>query len=246
MKIRARDWTVDERVVLAAWVVFCLGLAWILALGYGRWQVMRTGPAEAVASSSGAAAVQPRPPVAAPAPGRPLSPPPEDEADGSPSERSETPEAGPAAGGGDEELLVPVQGIEREELIDSFKDPRGKRRHNAIDILAPRGTPVLAATDGKVVKLFESKLGGISIYQFDASETFVFFYAHLDGYAAGLEEGAEVEAGQVLGFVGTTGNAPETVPHLHFALSRLGEDKRWWTGAPLNPFPWLIEGHLPS
>jgi len=133
-------------------------------------------------------------------------------------------------------LKIPVGGIASDDLVSSFHDARGSRRHEAIDILAPRGSDVLAVEDGKVVKLFTSAAGGLTIYQFDPSEAFVYYYAHLDRYAPGLKEGAMVRKGDVIGSVGTSGNAPENTPHLHFAISKLDPDRRWWGGAALDPF----------
>ena len=139
-----------------------------------------------------------------------------------------------------EGLLIPVTGISHRDLRDQFADPRsGGRRHEAIDILAPRNTPVVAALDGKIARLFDSKAGGITIYQFDPGERHALYYAHLESYAPGLDEGDRVRRGQVIGYVGTSGNAPRDVPHLHFAIYRLGPDKRWHEGDPLNPYPLL-------
>jgi murein DD-endopeptidase MepM/ murein hydrolase activator NlpD len=134
-------------------------------------------------------------------------------------------------------LLVPVNGMKASSLHSTFGDPRGpERAHEALDILAPRGTPVVAATDGKIVKLFTSVRGGLTVYQFDPDERFCYYYAHLDSYAPGLEEGDSVTRGETIGFVGTTGNAPPGTPHLHFAINRLGEDKKWWEGEPIDPY----------
>lgn len=137
-------------------------------------------------------------------------------------------------------LLVPVQGVKPTDLVDTFDQPRGNQRHHeALDIMAPKGTPVLAADDGKVVKLFESKPGGLTVYQFDPSEKVAYYYAHLDRYADGLKEGMTVKRGDVLGYVGVTGNADPDAPHLHFAVVELTPEKQWWKGTPLNPFPLL-------
>ena len=136
-------------------------------------------------------------------------------------------------------LLFPVRGSDPTKLRDTFADARGKRRHNALDIMAARGTPVIAVDDGRVAKLFRSPAGGISVYQYDRDATRVYYYAHLDRYAEGLAEGAEVRRGDVVGFVGSTGNAPEHAPHLHFAIFALGDDKRWWKGTAINPYPLL-------
>lgn len=134
-------------------------------------------------------------------------------------------------------LRLPVEGLEREDLRDSFGEMRGgDRRHEALDILAPRGTPVLAVDAGTIAKLFLSKPGGITIYQFDPTSTYAYYYAHLSRYAEGLREREAVARGQVIGYVGTTGNAPPDTPHLHFAIFRLTDEKRWWQGTAIDPY----------
>ena len=132
-----------------------------------------------------------------------------------------------------------MQGTRRGDLHDTFDEMRAGARHEALDIAAPRGTPVLAAGDGTVVKLFTSRAGGLTVYQFDPDKRFAYYYAHLDGYAPGLREGARVARGDVLGYVGTTGTAPPQAPHLHFAIFRLGPERRWWQGTAVNPWPYL-------
>jgi len=137
----------------------------------------------------------------------------------------------------DRHLEIPVRGVARRALVDSFDDARdGTRKHEAIDILAPRNTPILAVEDGTIARLFLSKAGGTTIYQFDPAIRYVYYYAHLERYADGLREGNHVQRGQVLGYVGTSGNAPASTPHLHFAISRLTEKKEWWHGTPINPY----------
>ena len=133
-------------------------------------------------------------------------------------------------------LEVPVRGVSRDALHDSFKDVRGLSHHDAIDILAPRNTPVIAVEDGSIAKLFESKAGGTTIYQFDPANLYSYYYAHLERYANGLAEGARVRRGDVLGYVGTSGNAPKETPHLHFAIAKLDDDKKWWKGAAIDPY----------
>ncbi|HUP88285.1 MAG TPA: M23 family metallopeptidase, partial [Longimicrobiales bacterium] len=138
------------------------------------------------------------------------------------------------------QLDVPVQGVSRADLHDTFNEMRGGRIHEALDILAARGTPVLSATDGRLLKLFDSKRGGLMVYATDVSENFILLYGHLDGYAAGLTEGAMLKRGQVLGYVGTTGNAPPETPHLHFGILRGDPAKSWSKGSPVNPYPLLV------
>jgi peptidoglycan LD-endopeptidase LytH len=134
-------------------------------------------------------------------------------------------------------LLIPVDGIPADKLVRSYHDARsGGRLHEALDIIAPRNTPVVAVEDGTVAKLFVSKAGGLTVYQFDPSKEYSYYYAHLDRYADGLKEGDRIHRGQVLGFVGTSGNAPKDTPHLHFAVYRLTAEKHWWEGTPIDPF----------
>lgn len=138
------------------------------------------------------------------------------------------------------DLLVPVAGMRRDELPPgNFDQARGQRRHEAYDILAPRGTAVLAATSGELAKLHVSEAGGNMVYTYDASNRFVLFYAHLDRYHPGLAEGMPLQRGDTIGYVGTTGNAPPGVPHLHFAIMLMDEDRRWWKGTPIDPQPLL-------
>ncbi|MGZ5202379.1 MAG: M23 family metallopeptidase [Telluria sp.] len=137
-------------------------------------------------------------------------------------------------------LMVPVKGVKYGDITDTYGQPRGKeRRHEALDIMAAKGTPVLAAADGKVVKLFNSKPGGLTVYEFDPTSTYAYYYAHLDRYADGLKEGAPVKRGDLLGYVGSTGNASAEAPHLHFAVVQLTPEKQWWKGTPVDPYPML-------
>jgi murein DD-endopeptidase MepM/ murein hydrolase activator NlpD len=141
------------------------------------------------------------------------------------------------------DLLVPVQGYGRDKLLDTFDDARGGGRvHEAMDIIAPRNTPVVAVEAGRIAKLFTSDQGGLTIYQFDPTETYSYYYAHLERYAPDLKEGDQVARGQLLGYVGTSGNAGPDNPHLHFAIFQLGEEKNWWEGTPINPYQVLRRG----
>jgi murein DD-endopeptidase MepM/ murein hydrolase activator NlpD len=138
-------------------------------------------------------------------------------------------------------MIIPVAGVVAKDLVDSFDDMRGgTRRHNALDIMAKRNTPVLAATSGAVLKLHNSKAGGITVYMSDPTRRFVMMYGHLNSYRPGLKEGQPIKRGDIIGFVGSTGNANPLAPHLHFQLTRNDNpEKDWWKGTPINPFPIL-------
>jgi murein DD-endopeptidase MepM/ murein hydrolase activator NlpD len=137
-------------------------------------------------------------------------------------------------------LFFPIPSVANSRLDDSFDAPRGGgRKHNAIDILAPRGTPVLSADDGRVVRLTRNASGGISLYAANLDEQFVYYYAHLDGYHSSIYTGRPLMRGDTIGYVGTTGNAPKDTPHLHFQVMRMPADRRFWNGEPINPYPLL-------
>lgn len=180
------------------------------------------------------------------------SPSPQPAATPSPATPDETPQgqfdavrqpvmdAATAATVGATRLLLPVQGVQASQLTDTFTQARsGGRVHDAIDIMSPAGTPVLAAADGNVAKLFDSKLGGTTLYQFDTTGTLAYYYAHLQSYAPGMVEGKALKQGEVIGYVGSTGNASPGAPHLHFAIFVLGPEKHWWQGTAINPYPLL-------
>lgn len=138
-------------------------------------------------------------------------------------------------------LYLPVASGDGVRLDDSFDAPRdgGVRKHQAIDILAPRGTPVLSAGDGRILRLSKSVKGGITLYATDLEEQFVYYYAHLDRYHANVYAGKPLMRGDTLGYVGTTGNSPANVPHLHFQIMRMPADRKFWSGDPVNPYPLL-------
>ncbi len=156
-----------------------------------------------------------------------------------PVRRLPTVQTGPAIPG-PAGLIVPVQGTTAAQLSDTYTDARSEgRSHEAIDIMAPTGTPVLAVADGTVEKLFDSKQGGLTLYEFEPSGRFAYYYAHLDRYADGVVEGKVLHQGEVIGYVGSTGNADAAAPHLHFAVSVLGPERKWWAGTAINPYPLL-------
>ncbi len=138
------------------------------------------------------------------------------------------------------DLMVPVQGVKRSQLRDTYSAPRsGGRAHLALDIMARKGTRVLAADDGYILRIVRNELGGKTLYLTDDQRRFVYYYAHLDEWRYGLEEGQRVHRGQLIGSVGTTGNAPAGAPHLHFQVMRMGANRQYWNGEPLNPIPYL-------
>lgn len=153
-----------------------------------------------------------------------------------------SPETPPPAANfiGQVELIIPVAGVRPDQLLDTFDDARSEGRvHDAIDIMAPAGTPVLAAAAGKIVKLFQSERGGTTIYQLSADEKTIYYYAHLQGYANGLAEGNLVRQGDVIAYVGDTGNAGVGNYHLHFSISAVSDPRRYWEGTAINPYPLL-------
>jgi peptidoglycan LD-endopeptidase LytH len=132
---------------------------------------------------------------------------------------------------------VPLDGADVESMRGGFDERRdGTRPHEAVDMLAPRNTPVHAVDNGTIAKLFSSKAGGLTIYQYDPTGRYCYYYAHLERYADGLKDGQAVSQGDVIGYVGTSGNAPANTPHLHFAVFELNADKHWWQGRPIDPY----------
>jgi len=209
---------------------FLAGAALVAVLITRYGQVAGTRPTQATASSDGALADIDSPVVEQrrPAPSKPVAT----------SGRTESKiEAAPPDDLASRDLEIPVEGVKADQLVRSFDALRnGTRSHEALDILAPRNTPVKAVEDGKIARLFESKAGGTTIYQFDPTEKYCYYYAHLERYAEGLKEGDTVKKGQVIGYVGTSGNAPKNTPHLHFAIFRLTAAKHWWEGTPIDPY----------
>jgi murein DD-endopeptidase MepM/ murein hydrolase activator NlpD len=250
----------ERPIGLAVFGGFVLGAATVLLIvwAYGaRWRgepQAETPPPSASLPYPAPSAPVPVPRPAPPPAGTPLPAPAPTSAPAAPIPSNPpaavpAPAAGPArqpdsAEAADltrRQLLLPVQGVRPEALEDTFVDARGggARQHEALDILAPRNTPILAVEDGKIAKLFLSKLGGITVYQTDPTTTYIYYYAHLERYADGLKEGDQVRRGQVLGYVGTSGDAPANTPHLHFAIMRLTPEKHWWQGTALDPYPIL-------
>ena len=155
---------------------------------------------------------------------------------------SSEPEASPTQSSyvGQLDLIIPVAGVKRDQLLDTFSDSRAEGRvHDAIDIPAPANTPVLATADGEIVKLFQSERGGTTIYQTSSDNKLIFYYAHLARYADGVVEGKKVRKGETIAYVGDTGNAGAGNFHLHFSIAVVDDPKRYWEGTNINPFPLL-------
>lgn len=214
-------------VLLLAFV----GLIWLSTGRVSSPSVVESVPVPVVA--------QPSPLVAQPSPS---------EAEPSPSVSEPTPsvaEPSPAEEPnfvGHVKLIVPVAGVRPDQLLDTFSQIRSEgRTHDAIDIMAPAETPVLAAADGQIQKLFQSELGGTTIYQLSADRQLIFYYAHLSRYADGLTEGKQVRQGEVIAYVGDTGNAGPGNYHLHFSIAVVSDPRRYWEGTNINPYPLLRE-----
>ena len=189
----------------------------LLAIGYVGWVVFLNLPGREAA-----------PPMAA-----------ADNGAAAPAAPSSPPVAAPRGA-----LVIPVAGVGADQLGDTFADARGQGRvHDAIDIMAPRGTPVIAAAAGTVEKLFDSRLGGRTIYIRRPDGQWIDYYAHLDGYAPGLTEGKRIAQGEMIGTVGSTGDASAEAPHLHYAINAMAPGEGWWQGKPVNPYPLLMAGH---
>lgn len=214
-------------------------LALGVVIGVAGWWLLASGndvPEKATAAQVVAAPVATAP-VAESRQAGPGAPGADPLAPAAPAEGSQ---AGPGAAAAPSGLLLPVQGITAAQLQDTFTDARSQGRvHDAIDILAAEGTPVLAVADGTIEKLFDSERGGLTVYQFEPGGTYCYYYAHLQRYADGLAEKQAVKRGDVIGYVGHTGNASPDAPHLHFEIHRLGPEKQWWKGESLNPYPVL-------
>lgn len=222
--------------------VVCGGLAfflWTISRRSGPEATLsRTEPAS-IASPETSPSLSPSPELASATPGAPSPINPDTSAS---PQSTETPAGlSPAIGfAGTLKLIIPVQGVRPDQLLDTFTDARAEgRSHDAIDIPAAAGTSVLAASDGEVIKLFYSERGGTTIYQFTPDKKLVLYYAHLQGYAAGLAPGKYVKQGEVIGYVGDSGNAGVGNFHLHFSISIVPDPKRYWEGTNINPYPLL-------
>lgn len=239
------NWATVARIkILLLALVILAGLAAVL------WLVGRRATPEVatvnqnrseIAPSTPAVSISATPSPAALTPPTETSTPSEPGASPSPGNQQTANELTDAIGFvGKLKLVVPVVGVRSDQLLDTFTDARSEgRSHDAIDIPAPAGTPVVAAADGEIVKLFESERGGTTIYQLSPDKKLIFYYAHLQGYAEGLVAGKFVKQGEVIAYVGDTGNAGAGNYHLHFSISIVPDPKRYWEGTNINPYPLL-------
>ncbi|MDR7103406.1 M23 family metallopeptidase [Croceicoccus sp. BE223] len=216
-KRKSRFWPNLRLIVVTALVT---SLGWIVLLGYTDSELATETSPKAVGDATGGNA-----PIVSAADLRSQG-----------TGQSEMEVASNLSGGA---LRIPVAGVKAADLVDTYTAPRGDRLHNALDIIVPQGTPVLAAAEGRVEKLFVSDDGGNTIYVRSPDGSRMYYYAHLLGYRPGLKEGNFVRAGQPIGTVGATGNANPAVPHLHFQILRMGPGDPWWEGTPINPYPIL-------
>ena len=229
--------------LVAAATVALMGIATFMVRIHRDWErrpPTATAPAASMPAASGKArAAPPVAPTASAPPSEPAATPPDTAVgdDGVPVAGPPVTTAAVVDALRARSLTIPVRGVSAAALVPSFSQARGERVHEALDVMAPAGTPVVAVEDGTVAKLFTSDAGGLTLYQFDPSQTVAYYYAHLQGYAPGVIEGTSVRRGQVIGYVGSTGNANPAAPHLHFAIFVLGAEKRWWEGKPIDPYP---------
>jgi len=224
--------------VVTLFICMAVVVVWVLHKRRGGEITLRVTPPQAVSSPSAANVMSPSPsPTNVPSP----IPSPTPSVEPSPTVAPEmTPAASPEGFVGVLNLIIPVAGVRREQLIDTFSEARSEgRTHDAIDIPAPSGTPVLATADGEIVRLFQSERGGTTIYQISADRKLVYYYAHLQGYAPNLHDGQYVHQGDVIAYVGDTGNAGTGNFHLHFSIAILSDPKRYWEGTNINPYPLL-------
>ncbi len=141
-------------------------------------------------------------------------------------------------------LMIPVLNVAATDLTDLFADERsgGSRLHQGLDIMAPAGASVVAAAPGSIERLFRSDAGGNTVYVRSEDRQTIYYYAHLEEYAPGLNEGQQVRRGQRLGSVGSSGNADPQAPHLHFEVMRTTATAEWWEPAnSVNPYPLLVQ-----
>jgi murein DD-endopeptidase MepM/ murein hydrolase activator NlpD len=214
--------------LVASFVAGALVDGWLRT--YGPPRPVQTEQSRAAAPASSATATPP--PVTRPSTPTPIPAPARDAGQSASSQTAATTGDLPHT-----RLRVPIDGQDIEALKGAFSETRdGSRPHEAVDMLAPRNTPIHAVENGTIAKLFTSKAGGLTIYQYDPSGRLCYYYAHLERYAEGLKDGQAVSQGDVIGYVGTSGNAPANTPHLHFAVFELNADKHWWQGTPLDPY----------
>lgn len=240
-------WAGRRRTLVVAGVLAIVATVGVLAVRLGR--VSRNGSGEVVVWSRAASPAKPAEVVpASPSPAANASPPVPSPTSGTGSappipaspELNPSPPSQPGEVTEPNNLLIPVAGVRSDQLRDTYSESRSEGRvHDAIDIIAPLGTPVLATADGTVVKLFQSERGGTTIYQLSTDKRFVYYYAHLNRYAEGLAEGHFAKQGETIAYVGDSGNAGAGNYHLHFSIAQLSDPKHYWQGVNINPYPLL-------
>ena len=229
MKWAQKQRTKTLLIALVFLATFGIFLGWL-----SRRQGHRSVPTLSPSTGSEPSPFTTSPPITSVSPSSEVSPAPTPSADNRSAQSSPTPIFQPGG------LIIPVAGVSSAQLLDTFSAARGDGRvHDAIDIAAPKGTPVLAVAAGKILRLFQSKAGGTTIYQLSDDKKFIYYYAHLERYADGLYEGGFVIQGQTIAYVGDTGNAGAGNYHLHFSIAMTSDPKRWWEGVNINPYPLL-------
>ncbi len=229
-------------IVLVIFLGACIATVWFVSRWRKQNRAVVTRTESPNSANATAEATPQNSPSASPELPTSIEPPtPSPGASTSPSPPETSPSPTPQSGFvGTLHLIIPVAGVTKDQLIDTFTDARSEGRvHDAIDIPAPQGTPVLAVADGEIVKLFQSDKGGTTIYQLSSDRQLIYYYAHLQGYRDGLTEGQFVRQGEVIGFVGDTGNAGPGNYHLHFSIAIVSDPKRYWEGTNVNPYPLL-------
>ena len=223
--------------LLAAFIAGAMIDGWLRTYGPPKPVQIETGEVRVPPDTSGKAAAISAPRVPPPSSAMSSPPPPSAVPGSSPVVSGSSRTTGTAGELSHSRLRVPIDGENIESLKGGFAETRGgSRPHEAVDMLAPRNTPVHAVENGTIAKLFTSKAGGLTVYQFDPGGHLCYYYAHLERYADGVKDGHAVSQGDVIGYVGTSGNAPPNTPHLHFAVFELNADKRWWQGKAIDPY----------
>jgi peptidoglycan LD-endopeptidase LytH len=231
---RRRSVAAERAVIL---LVFGLVFAFVFWLSL---RVQRRPASEAAIPAATPPTTPAATPSSPPAPAMTPSPAPSARATPPAAESGVTTDSLPSVAPGS--LVIPVAGVRPEQLRDTFNEARSEgRTHNALDIMAACETPVVAAVAGKILRLFTSERGGLTVYQLGPDDKTVYYYAHLSRYADDLAQGQTVAPGKLIGYVGDTGNAGPNNCHLHFAMWAVSDPKKFWSGEDINPYPLLSQ-----